>query len=51
MNEEKNYGNSEVDLAGERLLTAVKDMNCEEAEYFLNEFLESFGLPIDSILE
>lgn len=49
--EEKNYGNREFDLAGERLLSAVKDMNCEEAEYFLDKFLESFGLPIDSILE
>ena len=27
--EEKNYGNREFDLAGERLLTAVKDMNCD----------------------
>ena len=49
--EEKNYGNREFDLAGERLLSAVKEMNCEEAEYFLDKFLESFGLPIDSILE
>ncbi len=49
--EEKNYGNREFDLAGERLLSAVKEMNCEEAEYFLEKFLESFGLPIDSILE
>ena len=49
--EERNYGNREFDLAGERLLAAVKEMRCEEAEYFLERFLESFGLPIDSILE
>ncbi len=49
--EERNYGNREFDLAGERLLAAVKEMQCEEAEYFLERFLESFGLPIDSILE
>lgn len=48
--EEKNYGSHEFEIAGERLLEAVKGMNCEEADYFLNEFLDSFGLPIDSIL-
>ena len=49
--EEKNYGNREFELAGERLLFALREMKCEEAEYFLQAFLESFGLPIDSILE
>ncbi len=49
--EEKNYGNSEFDIAGERLLTSIKEMKCEEADYFLDNFLESFGLPIDSIIE
>ena len=48
--EEKNYGNHEFEIAGERLLTAVKDMECEEAEYFLENFLQPFGYPIDSIL-
>ena len=48
--EEKNYGSHEFEIAGERLLEAVKGMNCVEADYFLNEFLDSFGLPIDSIL-
>lgn len=48
--EEKNYGSHEFEIAGERLLEAVKGMNCEEADYFLSEFLDSFGLPIDSIL-
>ena len=49
--EEKLYGNREFELAGDRLLSAIKEMECEEAEYFLEKFLESFGLPIDSILE
>lgn len=49
--DEKNYGNREFDIAGERLLEAVKDMSCPEAEYFLDNFLEPFGLPIDSILQ
>lgn len=49
--EEKNYGSREFEMAGERLLEATKSMNCEEANYFLAEFLEAFGLPIDSIIE
>ncbi len=49
--EEKTYGNSEFIIAGERLLSAIKEMGCVEADYFMENFLESFGLPIDSILE
>ena len=49
--EEKNYGNREFEIAGERLLKAIQEMNCPEAVYFLNNFLDSFGLPIDSIME
>lgn len=49
--EEKQLGNREFDLAGERLLCTLKEMNCPEADYFLRNFLESFGLPIDSILD
>ena len=49
--EEKNYGNREFEIAGERLLLTVKEMKCEEADYFLQNFLEPFGLPIDSIIE
>lgn len=49
--EEKNYGNREFDIAGERLFITIKEMNCEEAEYFIANFLEPFGLPIDSIIE
>ena len=49
--EEKNYGNSEFDIAGERLYAAIKEMNCDEADYFINNFMEPFGLPIDSILQ
>ncbi len=48
--EEESYGSKEFKIAGERLLAAVKDMNCEEADYFLDNFLEAFGLPIDSII-
>ncbi len=49
-NEEKNYGNHEFEKAGDRLLLTIKEMNCDEADYFLEHFLEPFGLPIDSII-
>ena len=49
--EEKNYGNREFDIAGERLLEAIRMMECPEADYFLENFLEPFGYPIDSILQ
>lgn len=49
--QESNFGNREFEIAGERLLAAVKEMNCEEADYFLDHFLEPYSLPIDSIIE
>ncbi len=49
--EEKNYGSREFEIAGERLLSAIADMECPEADYFLENFIDSFGLPIDSIIE
>lgn len=49
--QESNYGNREFEIAGERLLAAIKEMNCEEADYFLEHFLEPYCLPIDSIIE
>lgn len=49
--EEKTYGNSEFVIAGDRLLSSIREMGCVEADYFMDNFLESFGLPIDSILE
>ncbi len=48
--EEESYGSKEFKIAGERLLSAVKEMKSEEADYFLDNFLEAFGLPIDSII-
>ncbi len=49
--EEGHYGNKEFDIAGQRLKTAIEEMNCEEANYFIDNFLEPFGLPIDSIID
>ncbi len=48
--EETQYGNREFEIAGCRLKDTLIDMHCEEAEFFLQNFLEPFGLPIDSIL-
>lgn len=48
--EENNYGSREFDIAGERLLSAIKSMECVEADYFLSNFLATFGLPIDTII-
>ena len=48
--EEKKYGSHEFEIAGKRLFEAIKEMNCDEADYFMDNFFESFGLPIDSII-
>ena len=49
--EELRYGSNEFIDAGERLLNALADMQCEEADYFIDKFLPAFDLPIDSILK
>lgn len=48
--EEIRYGSNEFIEASERLLVAIKDMRCAEADVFMREFLEAFDKPIDSIL-
>lgn len=48
--EETNYGNKEFVKAGERLLTTIRDMKCEEADCFLDKFIDSFDLPLDSVI-
>ncbi|MBO4452885.1 MAG: 5'-deoxynucleotidase [Clostridia bacterium] len=48
--EESRLGSNEFIDAGERLYKAIKDMNCPEADKFMEEFLAAFDLPIDSIL-
>ncbi len=45
--EELNMGNREFAVAKESTLRAVKSMNLPEAEIFLEEFMESFSLPLD----
>ncbi|MBE6733190.1 MAG: 5'-deoxynucleotidase [Ruminococcaceae bacterium] len=45
--EELNMGNREFAVAKESTLKAVKAMHLPEVEIFLNEFIESFSLPLD----
>ena len=45
--EELNMGNREFSAAKDATLKAVKDMKLPEAEVFLEEFIESFSLPLD----
>ena len=42
-------GNREFEAAKESTCKAIKDMNLPEAEIFLDEFMESFYLPIDDM--
>lgn len=50
MLEERN-GNTEFEKARIATEKSLHDMNCEEAEIFLSEYLESFTLLLDTVLE
>lgn len=45
--EELSMGNKEFSSAKKSTLKSLKSMDCPEAEVFLNEFMESFSLPLD----
>ena len=45
--EEMNMGNREFKVAKEITEKAIKDMNCKEADVFIEEFLPSFSLSLD----
>lgn len=45
--EELNMGNREFFVAEQTVSQAIADMNCEEANVFLKEFLPSFSLSLD----
>lgn len=47
---EERGGNSEFTRAKEATEKSLHDMNCPEAEIFLEEFLESFSLVLDTVL-
>ena len=45
--EELNMGNREFSAAHASTLKAIHDLDCREAEIFLDEFMESFSLTLD----
>lgn len=45
--EELNMGNREFSAAHASTLKAIHELNCPEAEIFLDEFMESFSLTLD----
>ena len=49
--DEKNTGNKEFSKAEKSTLAAIKDMHCEEADIFIDEFMQGFSLVLDSVLK
>ena len=47
--EEKKIGNHEFDSAYKTLLQSVKDMNCDEAEIFMDEFFDEYSMTLDEL--
>ena len=48
---EERSGNTEFTRARQATEKSLHDMNCEEAEIFLAEFIESFSQVLDTVLE
>lgn len=48
--DEAHFGNPEFLEAEKTLLQSLHDLQCEEAEYFMNTFGESFSQPIDTLI-
>lgn len=48
--EEKNSGNMEFAAAESATRAALEKMDCPEADIFLQEFMDSFSLVLDSVL-
>ncbi len=48
---EVTMGNAEFAKAEQTLLQSLHEMHCEEAEYFLESFGDSFVQPIDTLIE
>ncbi len=45
--EEINMGNREFNVAEASTRRLIKELNCKEADVFMNEFMESFSLSLD----
>lgn len=48
---EERSGNREFTKAKETTEKSLHNMNCEEAEIFLSEFLDSYSMVLDTVLE
>ncbi len=48
--DEAHFGNPDFREAERTLLQSLRDAQCEEADYFLETFGESFSQPIDTLL-
>jgi len=49
--DEAHFGNPDFAEAEKTLRQSIADADCEEADYFLNTFGESFSQPIDSLIK
>ncbi len=47
--EETNMGNREFAIAEKSTRKSIKDLDCPEADIFMKEFMESFGLSLDEL--
>lgn len=47
--EEKKAGNAEFREAEKATLKAIKNLECDEAEIFLNDFISAYELPLDKL--
>ncbi len=47
--EEANMGNREFSMAEKSTRQAIKELNCPEANIFMDEFLESYSLTLDEL--
>ena len=48
---EERSGNKEFQKAKEATEKSLHEMNCREAELFISEFIESYGMVLDNVLE
>lgn len=49
--DESHFGNPEFSEAEKLLLQNLQDAHCEEADYFLETFGDSFAKPIDTLIQ
>ena len=49
--DERNTGNREFAAAERSTVKAIRAMNCEEADIFIEEFLPGFSLVLDNVLK